>query len=102
MHRWETILTIRGSRFRGRLVRVLLCKGCGMLWNSSTRKPVPICWHRYEPPHWAQWWADFQRLAAYQRQERLVVQAAHQQHDQQQQHPAAGPQRPFGQHWASR
>ena len=77
MHRWETILTVRGKRHRGRLVRVWICKGCGMLWNSSTRRSVPHCWHPYVPPHWAQWWTDFQRLAAYDRQERLAVALAH-------------------------
>lgn len=76
MHSWETLYTVTGRRHRGRPIRVLLCRGCGMLWNSSTRKPVPICWSRYTPPNWQAWWSDFQRRAAYDAQERHEVASA--------------------------
>lgn len=95
MHRWETILTVRGKRYRGRFARVLICKGCGMLWTSSSRASVPICWSRYTPPHLADWWARFQALAAYHRADRLVVAQQVQDHGQDAQHGRPG--RPGGQ-----
>ena len=64
MHSWETLFTVTGKRNRGRPVSVYICRGCGMLWNSSIRRPVPIYWSRYVAPRRRHWWAEFQRLDA--------------------------------------
>jgi len=53
-----------------------------MLWNTLSRKPVPICWHRYEPPHWTDWWNRFQALSAYYRADRERLAAQEQQQAQ--------------------
>ncbi len=67
MHRWDTICHCTGPR--GAVVLVRVCRQCGMMWNSQTRRPVPICWGpRYVPPNWRHWWSDFnERLAAWHR-----------------------------------
>lgn len=91
MHRWDTILVLpHGKRHRQRPVCVWICRGCGMLWNSSTRKSVPICWHRWEDPRATAAWEAYMRVVNQHRQDRerrrdaLVLE----QHDQERQRTA--------------
>lgn len=79
MHSWETLYTVTGKRHRGRPVSLWICRGCGMIWNSSTRRPVPICWHRYVKPHWRDWWDRFQAGIARLRADRVPRSATEQQ-----------------------
>jgi len=76
MHSWETLYTVTGKRHRGRPVRVWICRGCGMLWNSSTRKPVPICWSRYVSPQARACWEAYMRVVNQHRQDREQRRAA--------------------------
>lgn len=85
MHSWRIVAVEYGPRMAVR--EKLQCRLCGMLWDSGWRRRVPICWapQRRSPPHWEQWWADFQRRAAYDAQDRakvlLAAQQEHQHHE---------------------